>query len=295
MKISEIPKDLKCDLLRDGEFESLGFASHRYSKMLVFLESEKYLPLVLANPEITCVITTAALVEKVPAHCGVTVADNPRIAFYSFHNHLAEQTEFYWKDFNTEIAQSARVHPRAVVAEKNVRIGERCVIGANVTIHEHVILEDDVIVGANTVLGAQGFQFLQHQGHVMPVAHGGGVLLRRNVEIQSSTVVDKSVFGSSTTVGEESKVDNLVHLAHDCKIGKRNRIVAHAMIGGSVETGDDVWIGPSAVISHEIKIGEGASVSLGAVVTRNVPAGARVSGNFAIEHSRFLTFIKSIR
>jgi len=67
------------------------------------------------------------------------------------------------------------------------------------------------------------------------------------------------------------------------------------MIAGSAVLGDDVWVGPSASISSEINVGNGAAISLGAVVTRDVEAGARVSGNFAIDHERFLTFMRSIR
>jgi UDP-3-O-[3-hydroxymyristoyl] glucosamine N-acyltransferase len=67
------------------------------------------------------------------------------------------------------------------------------------------------------------------------------------------------------------------------------------MIAGSVDIGEDVWIGPSAVISSGIRIGDRAAITLGSVVTRSVEAGKRVSGNFAIDHERFIQFLKSIR
>jgi UDP-3-O-[3-hydroxymyristoyl] glucosamine N-acyltransferase len=295
MKLSEIPVRFQLEIVRDAEFDSLGFASHSHPRMLVFLESEKYLPLVLGNAEISAVITTPELLAKVPAAVGAAVTRLPRFAFYSFHNHLARETDFYWRSFDTEIASSARVHPRAFVAEKNVKIGERCVIEPNATILERVIIEDDVVIRANTVVGSEGFQFIPHDGHLMAIAHGGGVRLERGVELQASNTVDRCLFGGFTVVGEETKTDNRVHIAHDCKLGKRNRLAAAAMLAGSVRTGDDVWIGPSTAISSEVTIGEKASITIGAVVTRNVPPGARVSGNFAVDHDRFLAHIKAIR
>jgi UDP-3-O-[3-hydroxymyristoyl] glucosamine N-acyltransferase len=120
-------------------------------------------------------------------------------------------------------------------------------------------------------------------------------MLERVVEIQSNTCVDKAVFGGFTVVGQGSKVDNLVHIAHNVRLGPRNRVVAGAMVAGSVVTGEDVWIGPMASISSELTVGDRAAVSLGAVVTRSVPADTRVSGNFAIDHARFIAFLKTIR
>jgi UDP-3-O-[3-hydroxymyristoyl] glucosamine N-acyltransferase len=67
------------------------------------------------------------------------------------------------------------------------------------------------------------------------------------------------------------------------------------VLAGSVRLGNDVWIGPNSTISNGVTVGDGAKVSLGAVVTRDVPAGARVTGNFAVDHEKFLGFLKSIR
>jgi UDP-3-O-[3-hydroxymyristoyl] glucosamine N-acyltransferase len=127
------------------------------------------------------------------------------------------------------------------------------------------------------------------------VAHVGGVRLENQVELQAGSLVDKSIFGGFTIVGEETKTDNKVHIAHNCRLGKRNRLAAGAMLAGSVVSGDDVWFGPMCAIADGIKVGARASITIGAVVTRDVPEDARVSGNFAIDHQRFLTHIKTIR
>ncbi len=294
MNLRDLPVDLDIALVRDGAFASLGFVSHAGPDMLVFLESEKYLQPLLDSAHVRCVITKPELLERLPAQLGVALASSPRVAFYRFHNWLAGG-DFYWRSFPTEIAASALVHPRAHVAERDVRIGKRCRIEPNATILERSILDDDVVVRANAVIGSEGFQFVRADGRLLSVAHGGGVHLHRGVEVQSNTCVDKAVFGGFTEVGEDTKIDNLVHIAHSVKLGKRNQVVAGAMVAGSVVTGDDVWIGPMASVSHEIRVGEGATVTMGAVVTKDVPAGGRVTGNFAIDHARFIAFMKSIR
>jgi len=78
------------------------------------------------------------------------------------------------------------------------------------------------------------------------------------------------------------------------RIGKRCRIAAGACLMGSVRIGNDVWIGPNATVSNQIRVGDGAAVSLGAVVVRDVPAGQGVSGNFAIEHPKFLAAFRDL-
>jgi UDP-3-O-[3-hydroxymyristoyl] glucosamine N-acyltransferase len=130
---------------------------------------------------------------------------------------------------------------------------------------------------------------------MLKVAHGGGVLLRRGAEVHSNSCVDRAVFGGFTEIGEESVIANLVYVAHNVRVGRRCRVAASAAIGGSTTLGDDVYVGPGASISSEIRVGDGAVVSLGAVVTRHVAAGQRVSGNFAVDHERFIAFMRQIR
>lgn len=88
-------------------------------------------------------------------------------------------------------------------------------------------------------------------------------------------------------------VDNLVHIAHAVKIGRGSMIVAQSGIGGRVEIGDNAWIGFGATIRNGITIGAGSRVNMGAVVTKSVPDGTAVSGNFAMPHDKFIDFVRS--
>jgi len=294
MNLQSVAARAGIEVVRDGGFESLGLLSYDTPAMLVFLEDEQYLPQLLENQHVSAVVARPGLADRVPKRVALGLSPEPRRAFFALHRELASG-DFYGKRFPTEIAKSARVHPRAFVAEHNVRIGEHCVVEPNATIMENSILADGVIVRAGAVIGSEGFQFSSVGGQMLSVTHAGGVRLERGVEVQSNACVDRAVFGGFTVVGEDTKIDNLVHIAHNVRLGKRNRVVAGAMVGGSVRTGNDVWVGPMASISSEITVGDGAFITLGAVVTRDVLAGERVTGNFAIDHEKFIRFLKSIR
>jgi UDP-3-O-[3-hydroxymyristoyl] glucosamine N-acyltransferase len=294
MDLQTIAQIIPVDVPSNAEFETLGTNKETTPNLLAFLESEKFLPGFLENPHIVAVITTPALASMLPSKYGIATSNSPRKAFLTLHNQLVK-SDFYWKDFPNEISADAVIHPNAYIAPRNVRIGRGTVIEPNVTILERTIIEEDVTLRAGCIIGSQGFYFSRIDGGIMGIAHAGGVVIHNRVEIQANTVVCSAVFHEPTEIGEDTKIDNLVHVAHNVKIGKRCLIVAHAMLGGNARIGDDVWIGPNASISNEISIGNGAFITLGSVVTRDVPPGHHVTGNFAIEHEKFLAFLKTIR
>lgn len=282
-------------VVRDGAFATLGAAALASPGTLVFVEDAKWLAGLADNPSVTAVLTTAVLAEQVPAHLGVAVTPSPRRVFFTLHNTLAAVDGFYWTDFPTEIHPTAVVHPRAFVAERNVRIGAGCVIEPHATVLERVELGGGVTLRSGSTLGSQGFEFKRLRDEVLPVAHAGGVRLGEAVEVQANAAVSRAVFGGFTDVGADTKIDNLVHIAHNVRIGKRCLLAAKAMIAGSATIGNDVWIGPGVCVSDGIAIGDGASLTIGSVVVRDVGAGQRVTGNFAVEHSRFLAHLRTVR
>ena len=297
MRLGEAAAIVALDVVRDGGFATLGNANHDTPQRLVFLESDAWRENIVAQNDIACVITTAALAPSLEsrADLGVAIAANPRREFHLLHNHLATKTEFYWQDFASQIDVSARIHPRAYVAGRNVRIGANVVIEPDATILERVVIGEGAIIRTGARIGTQGFEFKRIGDAILAVEHAGGVRLGARVEVQANCTIDRSVFGGFTELGDDTKLDNLVHIAHNVRTGKRCFFAANAMVAGSVTFGDDVWIGPSAAITSSITIGDGASITIGAVVTRSVPAGMRVSGNFAIEHDKLLAFLRTIR
>jgi len=293
-RLSSLPSKLDLRVERDGSFSDLGLLSHAQAGQLVYVRDASALegaPVLAAF----CVLSPIELVSKIGATAGLATAADAERAFYRVHEYLARETDFYWRDFASEIDPSARIHPRAFVAERGVRVGPRVVIEANATVLERVSIGADTIVRAGAVLGGEGFEFKARAVHqhrwgkeaetidgVQAITHAGSVVVGARVEIQANTVVDRALFRRPTRIGNESKIDNLVHIAHSVEIGERCLIVAGAIIAGSASIGDDVWIGPGAVVSSGVRVGDRASVVLGTRVVRDVAADSRVSGDLRV-------------
>jgi acyl-[acyl carrier protein]--UDP-N-acetylglucosamine O-acyltransferase len=295
MWLSELKGVVPIDVVRDGEFLSLGLLSHDANRMLVGLYDPAYLDRFLANRSVACVVTDSGLLPHVPDSIGAAVAQDPLAVFYGVHEYLFRRTDFYWKDFDSQVSPEARVHPRAYVAPANVRIGAESVVEPNAVVMERSLVGRGVVVRAGAVVGGEDIEPKHVGTELVAVPHAGAVLIGDRVEVGGNAQVQRAVYGGFTEIGADSKICALVHIAHNARIGERCFIAPFAIVCGSATIGDDVWIGPNATISSELQVGAGAVVTLGSVVTRDVPAGARVTGNFAIDHDRFLSFIKSIR
>jgi UDP-3-O-[3-hydroxymyristoyl] glucosamine N-acyltransferase len=144
------------------------------------------------------------------------------------------------------------------------------------------------------MIGVQGFEHKRTSQGLLSVVHDGLVCIGEEVEIGANNTIAKGLMGRDTTVGDWTKTDCLVHIAHCVQIGQRCLIPASAMIAGSVTIGDDVWIGPNSTISSQVRIENQAVITLGAVVVRDVEAKSRVSGNFAMEHTAFIRAAKRV-
>jgi UDP-3-O-[3-hydroxymyristoyl] glucosamine N-acyltransferase len=290
MRLSEAAGIVGWDVLRDGEFSDLALASHANERTLVYVADESLIE-ELTERRPAAVVMTARLADVVPEPIAVARSDDPERAFYELHAKLA-RAGFYWSDRANRIDPKAKISKAAWIAPRNVTIGADCVIEPNVTIFERVVLGAGVVVRAGAVIGAEGFEFkgaAMRQGRpsraesthvgVTPIPHGGSVLIGDRVEIQANSTVDRSVFGEPTRIGADTKLDNLVHVAHNVQIGQRTLIAAGVTISGSTVIGDEVWIGPGAVISSGVTIGDGAAVVIGTTVTRDVAAGTRVASD----------------
>jgi UDP-3-O-[3-hydroxymyristoyl] glucosamine N-acyltransferase len=298
MKLSNLKDSIKdINVIIDAEFNALGMATSKFNKVgvLSFLSEEKFIQSIENNKMISAIIITSSLYEKIDVkNIGIIISDNPKALFYKIHNYLVEK-EFYWEDFKTEIDTSTIIHPGVNIPKKNLKIGKNCVIEEGVIIHEGVIINDNVIIRSGTILGSNGFQFLNDGEVVFQVKTGGLLTIGNNVEVQHNCCLDRGVLGGVTILHDNVKVDNFVHIAHDCVIGERTLITAGVKFGGRTIVGNDCWIGINSTISNGLNIGNNVTISLGSVVTRDVADNLTVTGNFAIEHKKFIDFIKSIR
>lgn len=259
-------------------------------KLLSFIESKKYINQVNENNSIKGIFCTQEMadIKQFRTDIDLIIVDDPKWFFFSIVDYLAKNQE----RVPTVIDPSSRVNTTAYVSPMGVIIGKNCVIEPNVTIHSDVTIGNNVIVRAGSVIGSEGFEHKKTTRGVLSVTHNGEVIIHNNVEIGANSHVAKGFSYRSTVIGESTKLDAFVHYAHGVQCGKECLIVAHAMIGGNVDIGNNVWIGPSAVITNRIVLEDNCFVTLGAVVTRSVKNGETVTGNFAIPHQKFLKNFK---
>lgn len=282
-------------VLRDGPFLLTGKLSTPLDGLCVPLRSAKYLDEVNGNPRVAAVITTREIAEGLDQRLAVGLADQPDEAHAEIHARCAEVRDGELKARPNAIDGSAVIDPAANIGGYGVEIGPRCRIGPGVTILPGVRIEGDCVLHPGVTLGVPGFNTGIIGGRQRVIPQLGGVRLKSHVELLANVCVARALFGGETSLGEETVVDNLVYIAHDVQIGRRVQVCALVNILGRVEIGDEAYIGPSSVIVNGARVGEKAKVSIGAVVTQDVPPGAKVSGNFAIPHDRFLAHLRSVR
>lgn len=296
MLLSEVNNLLEgLSLVKDAEFTSLGLAvAECDEKILTFIESEKYIKSL--SDKIRALITTKELGEKLKDRYGIIVSNNPRADYFKLHNILSAKEGYKRKSFNTTIGEGCNISKLSSISENNVVIGNNVIIEDFVVIRENTIIGDNSIIRAGVILGGEGFEYKRVDGVIMNVNHCGGVVIGNNVEVQYNSCIDKALYTwDNTVIGDYSKLDNLVHIEHGVKIGNRCLIASRSTFGGRTVIGDDSWVGLGATISNGLILGKNVSVSLGAVVTKNLKDNDKVSGNFAIDHEKFIDFIKSIR
>ena len=279
MNLCKVTNELsKVQVLRDGEFEVLGFVISKIEKKtLTFLESADYIDQLKEN--VSCVICTKEVSESIPEKYGICISESPRRDFFLIHNYLTKNNLYGKAEFKTQIGENVQISNRAIISEKNVIIGDNVVIEENVIIRDDVEIGDNSIIRANTVLGGEGFQYIQGN-EIIYVEHAGGLKIGNNVEVKYNNCIDKALFSwDNTVIKNYVKVGCLNVLGHACKIGERTLIAGGAAISGATIIGHDCWIGPNATVSHMIEIGDNTRVGIGSVVMKSIESDKVVVGN----------------
>ncbi|HJQ79176.1 MAG TPA: UDP-3-O-(3-hydroxymyristoyl)glucosamine N-acyltransferase [Lacipirellulaceae bacterium] len=158
-----------------------------------------------------------------------------------------------------------------------------CVLGRDVTIGPGAVLYENTQVGdratihGGAVIGAHGFGYSQVGGRHVAAAQLGYVRIGSDVEIGAGTTIDRGTYGA-TSIGDGTKIDNLVQIAHNCQIGRHNLICSQVGIAGSTTTGDYVVMGGQAGVRDHVHIGTQAMLSAMAGITNDVPEGSVMMG-----------------
>jgi UDP-3-O-[3-hydroxymyristoyl] glucosamine N-acyltransferase len=209
------------------------------------------------------------------------------------------------------IAISARLGSNIAIGAFSA-IGEDVVIGDNVVIYPHVTIEANAVIGDNTiiypqvsiyygckvgkrciihsgvVIGSDGYGFAtDEQGYHHKIPQVGIVRIEDEVEIGAGTTIDRAALGE-TVVGEGTKIDNLVQIGHNVRIGKRCLLVSQVGIAGSTQLGDSVQVGGQSGFSGHLKIGDRVRVYSKSAVFEDVPAGTWVRGIPAVNQREYV-------
>ncbi len=250
----------------------------------------------------------AELVTNVPAR---VIVDKPNEAVFALLPLLYPETT--WKagvhatavinpgaklGKNVVVEEYAVIGPGAVL-EENVWIGSHSVVGENVTvghgsrIYPHVVLYAGAEIGERAIIhsgariGSDGFGYVQRNGAHEKIPHVGRCIIGAYVEIGANTTIDRGSV-DDTVIGAGTKIDNLVQIGHNCRIGRMCLIMSQAGIAGSVRIGDGAIIAGQAGVGGHITIGDGARIAGQAGVFGDVPAGESWSGYPARPHKESL-------
>ncbi len=296
MKLSSVSAYLDGTLLREGDFCKLAFATEQeQTGFLTFLEREKFLPALCENTGVSCVLCTPELSDKIPERLGVFVCCRPKAALFQLHNGLAQDEQYTGAHSPTRCGSDCTISPLAVIPEWDVIIGNRVTIEPFVVLKGRVTIGDDVTIRSGSVIGCKGFSFSKdEQGRNVSVVDTAEIVLLSHAEIFENVCISTGIFPwEQTVIGENTKVDAQCHIGHGAHIGTNCLLAEGSRCCGNSRVGDHTWIGVGAVVSNRVRVGANSRVSIGAVATKDVPAGQTVTGNFAIDHGRFMQNLKA--
>jgi UDP-3-O-[3-hydroxymyristoyl] glucosamine N-acyltransferase len=261
----------------------------------------------LATCEASAIICDPALVSLIPEHIAILVTKTPHAAFAEagalLHPRAMRPTlitslpdpisPMAYIDPTARLEPGVEVEPMAVIGARaeigsgtriaaGAVIGPDCKIGRNCTIASGAsilaaLIGNGVIIHNGARIGQDGFGFAPGPQGMLKIVQIGRVIIQDNVEIGANTTVDRGAM-DDTVIGEGTKIDNHVQVAHNVRIGRHCGIAAGAGIAGSTRIGDGVLIGGASGINGHIKIGSGAQIGAMSGVVADVPAGARYGG-----------------
>jgi UDP-3-O-[3-hydroxymyristoyl] glucosamine N-acyltransferase len=285
MKVREIARLVGGEAEGDGEREISGVEALETAgeQGLAFAEGELTLRRA-ADSRAGCILVPEG--SSVEGRTTIAVR-NLRLAFIraaeALHPPRAAQPGIHptaWVAADARLGPGVSVGPHAVVESgasvgegtslgagvfvgEGVTLGQRCVLYPRATLYPGVKLGDRVILHAGVVLGSDGFGYLFAEGRHQKFPQLGGVVIENDVEIGCNTTVDRGSLGT-TWIGEGTKIDNLVQVAHNVRIGRHSVIAAQTGISGSTEIGDYVVMGGQVGIGDHARIEDGAVIGGGA-------------------------------
>jgi UDP-3-O-[3-hydroxymyristoyl] glucosamine N-acyltransferase len=255
--------------------------------------------------------TEEAAADREPFVKTMIAVDNPRLAFAQLLDLFAPEqylergihrTAVRGSDFrcgvnvsigahsvlgeHVRLGDNVTIHPLAYLGD-DVEVGDNTIVGPHVSLLRGTIVGRRCIIHAGAVLGSDGFGYLNIGGKHRKIPQIGCVQVGDDVEIGANVTIDRARTGA-TRIGDGTKIDNLVHIGHNCEVGEDCVIIAQVGLAGGVELGRSVILGGQSGLKEQVKVGAGAVIGAQTGVMGDVPAGAFVSGYGARPHKDVL-------
>ncbi len=283
IRIDELAELVKGRVVGDGAtvVERIADLEHAGESEIAYVENESFLDIATAS-KAACLIVNNRLGEQLSDRTLIEV-ENPKLAFSfigaALHPPVRREPSIHSTAViaeSADIALTAYVGPHVSVGEHThvgaytrleagVVLGEHVIVGDDCVLHPNVVLYDGVSIGSRVILhagvciGADGFGYVRHDLGYQKFPQVGTVVIEDDVEIGAHTCIDRAALGR-TRIGRGTKLDNMVHVGHNCDIGERVVIAAQTGISGSVVIEDD------AVIGGQVGFGDHTRVQKGAII-----------------------------
>ncbi len=278
---------------------------------LTFIGSPKYADKLKTSSASAVLVPKGAAYDNVPADTCLLVVDDPEMAFITclpqLYPHKVSAATLSAKahiDPTATLGACACVEAFASIGARStlgnhcwvmagcrvgdgVTLGNNCVLYPNVVLYDNVRLGDNVILHAGTVIGSDGFGYKLRNGMHVKFPQVGTVVIESNVEIGANTCIDRAALGE-TRVGEGTKIDNQVHIAHNVQIGAHSLLCGQVGIGGSTVIKDYVTLAAQSGVADHVTIGSQAVVFAQSGVTKDITDKGQVMGFPAINRKEWL-------
>ena len=305
LTVAALAEKIGGTVVRGGEriITSVAPLSSADGGAIAFLADRKFAA-ALAATRAGCVIVPASAVEAAPEDCAVIQSGEAQAAWalasLALHRvrllDVAASPDDVCEDgvtlepgvvlgLGARIGRGTRIGANTVIGP-GVQIGRDCVIASNVTLG-FALIGDRVKIYAGARIGEAGFGAAGSKAGPVDIPQLGRVILQDGVTIGANTCIDRGAY-DDTVIGENTKIDNLCMIGHNCVVGRNVLMAAHSGLSGSVTVGDNVMFGGQTGVGDHLTIGQGARVAAGAGILANVPAGETWSGYPAKPLRQFL-------
>ena len=287
----------RSDNKKDNYINTICSLEHSIDKSLCWIGYKNYN---LDNIKSSIVIVNENFSEQSNSK-SLIFTNNARLALLMIVNEFFyEKKRIEYISSKASIDLSVKIGEKAIINDFVV-IGENCIISSNVTIYSGSIIQPNTLIGNNVIInsgakiGQEGFGYISNnEKKNVQFPHIGGVILKDNVEIGSNTCIDRGAL-SNTIIGENTKINNLCHIAHNNIIGKNCLIGANVNISGSSNIQDNVYIGSNATIIDGVTIGSNSTIGMGGIIRSNIKKNSTIVPFESMEKRLYIRTIKKLK